>query len=46
MEAAVINVFNQSDKVLVIDGGSFGYRFAQICSIHNIPCEVFEVRFW
>ena len=45
MEAAVINVFNKKDKVLVIDGGSFGRRFAQICNIHNIPCEVLKLDF-
>lgn len=36
MEAAVINSLNQQDKALVIAGGSFGKRFSQICSIHNI----------
>lgn len=36
MEAAVINSLNEQDKVLVIVGGSFGKRFAQICSIHHI----------
>ena len=25
MEAAVINLFNEKDKVLIIDGGSFGH---------------------
>lgn len=38
MEAAVMNCFTENDKVLVINGGSFGTRFAQICDIHDIPC--------
>ncbi len=38
MEAAVMNAFTSRDRVLVIDGGSFGHRFAQICEIHDIPC--------
>lgn len=37
MEAAVINSFNMSDKVLVVNGGGFGKRFVQICQIHKIP---------
>lgn len=37
MEAVVMNVFTSHDKLLVIDGGSFGHRFTQLCDIHNIP---------
>lgn len=37
MEATVMNVFTTKDKVLVINGGSFGHRFVQLCQIHDIP---------
>ena len=37
MEAAVMNTLCASDKALVINGGSFGARFAEICRIHGIP---------
>ena len=37
MEASVMNVFTPQDKVLVVNGGSFGHRFVQICQIHDIP---------
>ncbi len=37
MEAAVINFFTEKDKVLVIDGGSFGHRFAELLKIYSIP---------
>ena len=37
MEAAVMNVFDENDNVLVVNGGSFGHRFVQLCEIHNIP---------
>ncbi len=37
MEAAVMNCLNPKDKVLVIEGGTFGHRFAQLCAIHDIP---------
>ncbi|MGF0105474.1 pyridoxal-phosphate-dependent aminotransferase family protein [Ligilactobacillus ruminis] len=39
MEAAVMNVFDGHDKVLIVDGGSFGHRFVQLCEIHHIPYE-------
>lgn len=42
MEAAVIGLFTPKDRVLVVNGGSFGARFVQICGIHGIPCE--EIR--
>ncbi len=37
MEASVINTLNKIDKVLIINGGSFGQRFVDICGIHEIP---------
>ena len=37
MEAVVMNVFTSDDRLLVIDGGSFGHRFTQLCEIHRIP---------
>lgn len=37
MEAAVINTLSDNDKVLIVDGGSFGHRFCEICACHNIP---------
>lgn len=45
MEAAVINVFDAQDKVLVVDGGSFGHRFAELLEIHEIPHEVIRPAF-
>ena len=37
MEAAVMNFFDREDKVLVVNGGSFGARFVKLCEIHEIP---------
>ncbi len=39
MEMAVVNSFCSKDKVLVVNGGSFGERFGKICHIHGIPYE-------
>lgn len=45
MEAVVINVISPADKVLVIDGGSFGHRFVQLCELHGIPYEAIKPEF-
>lgn len=37
MEAAVMNTLTESDKVLVINGGSFGHRFVRMLELHDIP---------
>ena len=37
MEATVMNVFSTNDKVLVVNGGSFGHRFVELCELHDIP---------
>ena len=37
MEATVMNMFTPADRVLVVNGGSFGHRFVQLCQIHDIP---------
>lgn len=37
MEASVMNLFSPDDRVLVVNGGSFGQRFVQLCEIHDIP---------
>lgn len=35
MEACVMNILNEQDKVLVINGGSFGQRFVELCALHK-----------
>ncbi len=45
MEAAVINLFNENDKVLVIDGGSFGHRFVEMLQIYGISHTVIKPEF-
>lgn len=45
MEAVVMNCFSSNDKVLVIDGGSFGHRFVQLCEIHEIPYEAIKLNY-
>lgn len=44
MEAVVMNCFDERDKVLVIDGGSFGHRFVELCEIHEVPHTVLHLN--
>lgn len=45
MEASVINIFNSDDNILVVNGGSFGARFAEICKIHDIPYTEIKLEY-
>lgn len=45
MEAAVINCFTKEDRVLVVDGGSFGHRFVEILEIYEIPHTAIKPAF-
>ena len=45
MEATVMNVFNDGDKVLVVNGGGFGQRFVDLCDLHNIDFEDIKLDF-
>ena len=44
MEAVVMNCFDSTDNILVIDGGSFGHRFVELCEIHDIPHEILRLN--
>ena len=45
MEATVMNCFDKDDKVLVVNGGTFGYRFVELCNIHQVSYTEIEVPF-
>ena len=45
MEAVVENYVGMGGKALVIDGGSFGHRWMQLCQYHNIEHVVMDVPF-
>lgn len=45
MDAAVQNVLTPEDKVLVINGGTFGERFAKITRNHGIPTDTYDIPF-
>ena len=37
METAIINTLTPADKAIVVNGGSFGHRFVELCELHEIP---------
>jgi aspartate aminotransferase-like enzyme len=39
MEAVVMNILDPAKAVAVVNGGSFGQRFVDICSVHGIPIK-------
>ncbi len=45
MEAIVMHVLNEQDKVLVVNGGSFGQRFVDLCRLHNRTMTEIKVPF-
>lgn len=45
MEAAVINFLDSSDKALVVNGGTFGQRWLDLCKAHSVPSEEYSAHF-
>lgn len=44
MEATIMNCFTKEDKVIVINGGTFGQRFVELCQIHQIPYQEIKLE--
>lgn len=45
MEACVMNFFTNQDKVLVVNGGSFGHRLVELCQIFEVPFEEIKLEY-
>lgn len=45
MEAAVMNMYDEKDKVLIVNGGTFGQRFVELCRLHGIPYTEIPLEF-
>jgi aspartate aminotransferase-like enzyme len=43
MEAAIANLFSTGDRALVISGGKFGERWAEICGVYGVEARTLEV---
>lgn len=44
METAVMNTLSKEDKALVVNGGSFGERFVELLTLHEIPFSEIKVE--
>lgn len=44
METSIINCLSKKDNVLIINGGSFGQRFVDICKLHKINYEELKLE--
>lgn len=44
METSIMNCLNKKDKALVVNGGSFGERFVELLTLHEIPFEVINLE--
>lgn len=44
MEATIDNCLTPDDKALVINGGSFGHRFCELCSWHKINYSSIDLQ--
>lgn len=40
MEAAVAGLLTDTTRALVLAGGTFGFRWAELCRFHGVPTEV------
>ena len=39
MDATILNLFTKKDRLLIVNGGSFGQRFCDIAAFYNIPYD-------
>ena len=44
MEAAIDNCFDKRDSLLIVNGGSFGERFCEICDCHGINYQSIDLN--
>lgn len=45
MEATVANCFTSRDKLLIVNGGSFGHRFEELSDIYDIPHTTIKLEY-
>lgn len=44
METAIMNCLSKDDKALVVNGGSFGQRFVELLTLHDIPFDEIKLE--
>jgi len=44
MEASVCNLLSAGDKVITVEGGKFGERWAELCEAYEVDAQVIKVE--
>lgn len=45
MNSVLINLISKKDKILIVNGGSFGQRWVDLCAYYKLNYNVFKVDF-
>ena len=45
MEATIANTLSKDDKAIIVNGGSFGQRFVDLCKLYEIPYSEIKLNF-
>lgn len=45
MDSVICNCLDENDKVLIINGGTFGNRFCELCKIYKIAYDEINLKF-
>lgn len=45
METAIMNTLTKEDKALVVNGGSFGERFVELLTLHEVPFSEIKLEY-
>lgn len=45
MEASIANMLTNKDKAIIVNGGSFGHRFVELCELYEIPFSEIKLNF-
>lgn len=45
MESVFLNVIDKADKLLIVNGGSFGHRFCMLADLYEIPYDEIKLEY-
>lgn len=45
MESVFLNVIDRKDKLLIVNGGSFGHRFCMLADLYKVPYDSIDLEY-
>lgn len=45
MESVFLNIIDKNDKLLIINGGSFGHRFCMLSELYEVPYDSIDLKY-